>query len=450
MNQSGANAPSFAGGNPLQPPTLGRGLTPTPSFKKRCPLGALPPAGFFVCYRVAAGAPIDTMAQQHTRGAQSFAARSGRSVWLPSWRRGRVRWAQPSQRWRYCSGLAPRLAPLRSARRVAPIAAPPPLLLPHLTPYSPRSLSGAPLVYGGSPAPEPPRLATLATPRPLAPNSRRDCRTPVFRWSGALILRDGWREFLRRSRQSTRRRALAVSHFERSRWSRSKCETAPPQHAQPLSLWSLQARSALRRKSGIAYGFCSFIALRSAAGAFSGLRDECRPSSAGGFPEPPPACGCRGYRLSFPHRVFICLRAAYFVPFGAVPQYAASLARRSLLSLAPAPSAGVPLPPAPVGRAPSGSRGLWEIGVPLRGAFYRLTPCLLSGAWGLAPPRPSFGGLALLWSRRAPMVAHDAPVASLVSPLSVRCVLAALVRSPVLVGKAPASFCGYSKTRYTV
>lgn len=265
-----------------------------------------------------------------------------------------------------------------------------------------------------------------------------------------MILRDGWREFLRRSRQSTRRRALAVSHFERSRWSRSKCETAPPPHAQPLSLWSLQARSALRRKSGIAYGFCSFIALRGAAGAFSGLRDESRPSSAGGFPEPPPACGCRGYRLSFPRRVFICLRAAYFVPFGAVPQSAASLwgpRPNAPSSGGPRPSSSRPLPSVAPPPRWSGAR---DIGVPLRGAFYRLTPCLLIGAWGLTPPRPSFGGLALLWSRRAPMVAHDAPVASLVSPLSVRCVLAALVRSPVLVGKAPASFCGYSKTRYTV
>ena len=122
----------------------------------------------------------------------------------------------------------------------------------------------------------------------------------MFRWSGALILRDGWREFLRRYRQPSRRRALAVSHFERSRWSRSKCETVPPPHAQPLSLWSLQARPALRRKSGIAYGFCSFIACRCVACAFRELRDKGRPSSAGGFPEPPPACGCRGYRLSFP------------------------------------------------------------------------------------------------------------------------------------------------------
>ena len=211
------------------------------------------------------------MARQHTRGAQSFAARYGRSVWRPSWRRGRVRWAQPSQRWRYCSGLAPPSVPLRSPSGVAPIAAPPSLQPPHLPPYSPRSLSGAPLVYGGSPAPEPPRLATLATPRPLATNSRRDCRLSVFRWSGALILRDDWREFLRRSRQSSRRRALAVSRFERSRWSRSKRETAPPQHARPLSLWSLQARSSLRRKSGIAKGFCLFFALRGAAGAFSGL-----------------------------------------------------------------------------------------------------------------------------------------------------------------------------------
>lgn len=170
----------------------------------------------------------------------------------------------------------------------------------------------------------------------------------------------------------------------------------------------------------------------------------------GGFRNLPPPAGAAATAYRSPHRGFICLRAAYFVPCGAVPQSAASLGRPSLLSLTPAPSAGAPLPPAPAGRAPSGSRGLWEIGVPLRGAFCRLTPCLLCGAWGLAPPRPSFGGLAPLWSRRAPMVAHDAPFASLVSPLSVRCVLAALVRCPVLVGKAPATFCGYSKTRYTV
>lgn len=86
-----------------------------------------------------------------------------------------------------------------------------------------------------------------------------------------LFLRDGGRGLLCRFRPPTRRRALAVLRFERSRWSRSKRKTAPPEHARPLSLWSLQARTALRRKSGIAYGFCSFIAYRVVACAIRAL-----------------------------------------------------------------------------------------------------------------------------------------------------------------------------------
>lgn len=50
----------------------------------------------------------------------------------------------------------PRLASLRSARRAAPIAAPFPLLPPHLSPFSPLSLSGAPLVRRGLPRPRTP------------------------------------------------------------------------------------------------------------------------------------------------------------------------------------------------------------------------------------------------------------------------------------------------------
>lgn len=50
----------------------------------------------------------------------------------------------------------PRLAPLRSARRAAPVAAPSPLLPPHLSPFSPLSLSGAPLVRRGLPRPRTP------------------------------------------------------------------------------------------------------------------------------------------------------------------------------------------------------------------------------------------------------------------------------------------------------
>lgn len=170
----------------------------------------------------------------------------------------------------------------------------------------------------------------------------------------------------------------------------------------------------------------------------------------GGFRNLPPPAGAVATACRSPHRGFICLRAAFLVPFGAVPQSAASLRGPRPF----APSSGGPRPsssrPLPTVAPPPRWSGAGDIGVPLRGAFCRLTPCLLYGAWGLSPPRPSGGGLALLRSRRAPLLAHDAPFASLISPPSVRCVLATLVRSPVLVGKAPAQFCGYSKTRYTV
>lgn len=63
----------------------------------------------------------------------------------------------------------PRLAPLRSARRAAPIAAPFPLLPPHLSPFSPLSLSGAPLVRRGLLCPRTPAAPYGRRRRALAP-----------------------------------------------------------------------------------------------------------------------------------------------------------------------------------------------------------------------------------------------------------------------------------------
>lgn len=273
-------------------------------------------------------------------------ARCGRSVWLSSWLRGRVRWG-------------PQFAAPRAWLLYVSLGAP--LLLPPLCPSCrhtslpslPSPSRARPSFDGGSPAPEPPRLATLATPRPLAPNSRRDCRPSVFRWSGVLFLRDGGRGLLCRFRPPTRRRALAVLRFERSRWSRSKRRSAPPEHARHLSLWSLQARPALRKKSGIAYGSCSFIACRGAAGAFIVLRDKSRPSSAGGFPEPPPACGCRGYRLSFPPSWFYMFKGGFPRPLrGRAAIRGVATGAPPLRSIVGGPPPLL-LSPAPYGRAPA-------------------------------------------------------------------------------------------------
>lgn len=334
-------------------------------------------------------------------------ARCGRSVWLSSGLRGRVRWG-------------PQFAAPRAWLLYVSLGAP--LLLPPLCPSCrhtslpslPSPSRARPSFDGGSPAPEPPRLATLATPRPLAPNSRRDCRPSVFRWSGVLFLRDGWRGLLCRFRPPTRRRALAVLRFERSRWSRSKRRSAPPEHARPLSLWSLQARPALRKKSGIAYGSCSFIAYRIAAGAFIVLRDKSRPSSAGGLPEPPTACGCRGYRLSFPPSWFYMFKRGFPRPLrgraairGVARPSLAPVAYPSPVGWGPATPASLRAAPRTVARATGdrcpATRGFLSADAlpPLRGlgAFAPASVWWRARSASVAPR-------AITGARRFPRVAH--------------------------------------------
>lgn len=131
------------------------------------------PAGFFVCYRVAASAPIDTMARQHTRGAQSFASRYGRSVWRLSWCRGRVRWgpqfAAPRPRFRF--------APHRASLLLPPL----PLSSCHTSLPTLPALSRARPSYTGAPLPPHPRgslRSRLRDPSPLTPDALAGC--PCF------------------------------------------------------------------------------------------------------------------------------------------------------------------------------------------------------------------------------------------------------------------------------
>lgn len=74
------------------------------------------------------------------------------------------------------------------------------------------------------------------------------------------------------------------------------------------------------------------------------IRRGIAPSSAGGFPEPPPACGCAGYRFHF-RGLFITPPRAGSRPSGSAPTYAASCGRGP--NSPPLSSSGGPVAPPP-------------------------------------------------------------------------------------------------------
>lgn len=117
------------------------------------------------------------------------------------------------------------------------------------------------------------------------------------------------------------------------------------------------------------------------------------PSSAGGLPEPPPACGCAGFRFHF-RGLFITPPRAGSRPSVAAPAYAVSCGRGP--NSPPLFSSGGPVAPSP--RPPSlrsGPRGV-------AGATGERCPSLRSGLFCRLPPA------AALPRRGLPSVGHNA------------------------------------------
>ena len=136
----------------------------------------------------------------------------------------------------------------------------------------------------------------------------------MFRRSVALIHCAGWRTLLRLVRHPARWCSLALSRFIDSRWSFKKRESAPAARRTGLPLRSQLARKAPYPMRLIMPSTPPQISRALTRPPFRGLprprtpaapygrgSAPCSPpSSAGGFPEPPPACGCGGYRFPLP------------------------------------------------------------------------------------------------------------------------------------------------------
>lgn len=107
------------------------------------------------------------------------------------------------------------------------------------------------------------------------------------------------------------------------------------------------------------------------------IRRGIAPSSAGGFPEPPPACGCAGFRFHF-RGFFITPPRACSRPSVAAPTYAASCGRGP--NSPPLSSSGGPVAPSPLPRSlRSRPRGV-------AGATGERCPSLRSGLFCRLPP----------------------------------------------------------------
>ena len=117
------------------------------------------------------------------------------------------------------------------------------------------------------------------------------------------------------------------------------------------------------------------------------IRRGIAPSSAGGFPEPPPACGCAGYRFHL-RGLFITLPRAFSRPSGSAPTDAASSG--ALPRRAPSKGSGGPASP------PRLPRSLRSRPRRVAGA----TGERLSGL-GYALPLPFFVGFRRRWRFRA-------------------------------------------------
>ena len=123
------------------------------------------------------------------------------------------------------------------------------------------------------------------------------------------------------------------------------------------------------------------------------IRRGIAPSSAGGLPEPPPACGCAGYRFHL-RGLFITPPRACSRPSVAAPAYAASSG--ALPRRAPSKGSGGPASPPRLPRSlRSRPRGV-------AGATGERCPSLRSGLFCRLPPA------AALPRRGLPSVGHNA------------------------------------------
>lgn len=107
------------------------------------------------------------------------------------------------------------------------------------------------------------------------------------------------------------------------------------------------------------------------------LRRGSPPSSAGGFPEPPPACGCGGFRFHL-RGFFITLPRACSRPSGSAPTDAASSG--ALPRRAPSKGSGGPASP------PRLPRSLRSRPRRVAGATGERCPSLRSGLFCRLPP----------------------------------------------------------------
>ena len=288
----------------------------------------------------------------------------------------------------------------------------------------------------------------------------------MFRRSVALIQRVGWRALLRPARHSTRWGSLSLVRWGRSLHSRPHRTSSPATHLRALSLQSPQARKApypMRLKvpthpppDSRALTRPPFRGLprpRTPAAPYGRGSAPCSPpSSAGGYPEPPPACGCGGYRFPLP-LPFSLLHA---LPCSAPYRRMAELGRHSrgppspLGSVGRGPPSPLFLLPAPIGaeRCPAHGAGLFK-SADASGANHR------AGRYA-----PAFGGLGAAFSlvvspagSRLPLVAcrcgRHSRRSSALQP-SARCVLSAFVRARFLAPSAPASSCVNSKSSFKI
>ena len=226
------------------------------------------------------------------------------------------------------------------------------------------------------------QVSSIGAPLPLqavAPsplNSLRSVSPLMFRRSVALIQLGRGRTLLRRVRPCPGWGSLALSRFMGSRWSPKKRESAPATRKQDWSLRSSLARpapfsgaplppnprafglqpsrplhgslrcalltGALLRARPPGLPLCSPLEMYA-----GGCASRVPPSSAGGFPEPPPACGCGGWRIPLPLPFYMFCCSLALRPSGAWRSGAAtrgSSASRSVPGGAPAGGALFPLP----------------------------------------------------------------------------------------------------------
>ena len=199
----------------------------------------------------------------------------------------------------------------------------------------------------------------------------------MFRRSVALIQRVIGRGFLRHPRPMTRWGSLSLVRWGRSLRSRPHRASSPAARKLGWSLRSLQARKApypmrLIMPSRLAPisralprpPFRGLPRPRTPAAPYGRGSAPCSPpSSAGGFPEPPPACGCGGYRFPLP----LPWSLLYALPCSAPCGRMAELSRHSRGPPSPLGSGGrgPPSPlfplPAPFGaeRCPAIKAGLF-------------------------------------------------------------------------------------------